>query len=291
MTDDAQSAPALPPLPPPGGTPPGPPGASPPPPPPASATPPPPPAGATPPPPPPGATPPTPPTGATPPPPPVGVTPPPPTPAPPHGHDDELADLLAQINDDDDPVAAAAAAPAVGSALTSPANASRPTKAAPADADTKPVEVFEPEVASFGARAIGLLVDAIVLSLMMLPGVAIAALGSTVLILLGLLLVAAGFVGATVLYGRSVAATGQWLGNRVASTKVVDVRNGSFVDGGTAGLRFVIRFLLSPILLIGFLMAFTNSQRRTFHDNIAGTVVTRPPRATWSIDDETAPLT
>ena len=38
--------------------------------------------------------------------------------------------------------------------------------------------------------------------------------------------------------------------------------------------------------LIGFLVALGNSQRRTFHDNIAGTVVARRPRATWSIDDE-----
>jgi uncharacterized RDD family membrane protein YckC len=213
-----------------------------------------------------------------------------PEPRAPHGHDDELADLLARIGDDD-PVAAAAAAPEVGTPLTSPANASRPTRAPSPDATTAPVEVFEPEPATFGARAIGLVVDWVVLWLLMVPGVIVAALGSTVLILLGILLVVAGFVGATVLYGRSVARSGQWLGNRVASTKVVDVRNGTFVDGGTAGLRFVIRFLVSPILLIGFLMAFTNSERRTFHDNVAGTVVTRPPRASWSIDDETAPLT
>ncbi len=40
------------------------------------------------------------------------------------------------------------------------------------------------------------------------------------------------------------------------------------------------------ILFFGFLMALGNSQRRTFHDNIAGTVVIRPTRASWSIDDE-----
>jgi len=45
---------------------------------------------------------------------------------------------------------------------------------------------------------------------------------------------------------------------------------------------------VSSIFLIGFLVALGNSQRRTFHDNFAGTVVTRPPRATWSIDDEVA---
>jgi uncharacterized RDD family membrane protein YckC len=51
-------------------------------------------------------------------------------------------------------------------------------------------------------------------------------------------------------------------------------------------MRFVLRYLVSSILLIGYVMAFFDPQRRTFHDNVAGTVVTRPPRARWSIDDE-----
>jgi uncharacterized RDD family membrane protein YckC len=45
--------------------------------------------------------------------------------------------------------------------------------------------------------------------------------------------------------------------------------------------------LISMVLFIGFLMALGSSQRRTLHDNIAGTVVIRPARATWSIDEET----
>jgi uncharacterized RDD family membrane protein YckC len=120
----------------------------------------------------------------------------------------------------------------------------------------------------------------------MLPGIALVVTGSTPLIVLGLVLIVAGFAGATVLYARSVASTGQWIGNRVAGTRVVDVRTGSTVPTAEAGLRNVIRLLVSSILLIGFLVALGNSQRRTFHDNIAGTVVTRPPRATWSIEDE-----
>jgi hypothetical protein len=48
----------------------------------------------------------------------------------------------------------------------------------------------------------------------------------------------------------------------------------------------VIRQLISTIFFIGFLVALGNSQRRAFHDQIAESVVVRPPRATWSIDDE-----
>ncbi len=60
------------------------------------------------------------------------------------------------------------------------------------------------------------------------------------------------------------------------------------IGTGEAGLRYVIRFLVSIIFFVGFFMAFGDSQRRTFHDKVAGTVVIRPPRATWSIDDETS---
>ncbi len=96
----------------------------------------------------------------------------------------------------------------------------------------------------------------------------------------------AGFLAAATLYGRAVSSTGQWIGNRVTNTTVVDARNGRMVTAAEGGLRFTLRYFVSSIFLIGFLMAFGNSQRRTFHDNIAGTVVIRPPRASWSLDDE-----
>jgi len=123
----------------------------------------------------------------------------------------------------------------------------------------------------------------------MAPGIAlVVVVGSAPLIIVGVLLMLAGFGGATALYARAVSSTGQWIGNRATSTRVVDVRNGRPVDTGVAGLRFALRHLVSSIFLIGFLVALGNSQRRTWHDDIAGTVVTRPPRATWSIDDEEA---
>jgi len=163
----------------------------------------------------------------------------------------------------------------------------RPERAPAAVIESEGGLDFRPEFASFGARALGLLVDTAVLLLLTLPGWVLMLSGSAGAILAGVALGAAGFVVATVVYARGVARTGQSVGNRVAGTTVVDARNGRHVSAGDAGVRFVIRYVVSPILLVGFLTALGNAQRRTFHDNVAGTVVTRPPRASWSIGDET----
>jgi uncharacterized RDD family membrane protein YckC len=188
--------------------------------------------------------------------------------------------LLSQISDDE------IAAPTVNTPLTTPTAVERPERAEAVDIESDGGIAFDPDLASFGSRLGGLLIDGAIVLLSLVPGLLLLFTGSPPLVLLGIALMAVGFAGVAVLYGRAVAATGQWVGNRVTNTKVVDARNGRLVSGSEAGLRFVVRFSVSTILLIGFLVAFGNSQRRTFHDNVAGTVVTRPPRATWSIDDE-----
>lgn len=175
--------------------------------------------------------------------------------------------------------------PTVGSALTAPTDVSRPQRPE-AETVSETAVRFDPVFASYGERAIGLIVDWLVLDLFLLPGLVLTAVGSGVAIVLGVAVMAIGFVAATVVSTKAVSRTGQTIGNRVASTKVVDARNGKLVDSGAAATRYVLRFLISPILFIGFLVAFTNPERRTFHDKFAGTIVTRPPRASWSIDDE-----
>ena len=176
--------------------------------------------------------------------------------------------------------------PSVGAPLTKPTDVERPARAAAVTIESEGGIDFDPDLASYGARFLGLVVDNVIVLLCMLPGIALVVAGSTPSIIVGLLLMLAGFSLATMLYARAVSRTGQWFGNRVTNTKVVDVRNGRTVTAGEAGLRFVIRYFVSSILYIGFLIALFNSQRQTFHDTVAGTVVTRPPRATWSIDDE-----
>jgi len=176
---------------------------------------------------------------------------------------------------------------AVGSATTLPTDATRPSPASDVVIEVGDGLAFQPSFASFGARFGGLIIDVVVLTVLCLPGIATMALGSgAATLVLGTILMFAGFCAATVLYARGVSRTGQSIGNRLTDTRVVDARNGHFIAAGDAGTRYVVRMLISTILFIGFLVAFGNAQRRTFHDNIAGTVVTRPPRASWSIDEE-----
>lgn len=178
--------------------------------------------------------------------------------------------------------------PTVGAPLTKPTDVERPARVAAVTIESEGGIDFDPVLASYGARFGGLVIDNVIVLLSMLPGIVLVIAGSTALIIVGLLLMLAGFGATTVLYARAVSRTGQWVGNRVTNTKVVDVRNGRTVTAGEAGLRFVIRHVVSSILYLGFLIAPFNSQRQTFHDMAAGTIVTRPPRATWSIDDEVA---
>ena len=213
--------------------------------------------------------------------------PPPPAPS---GHDDELEALLRRLHEEGD--VDDIGAPSVGTALTTPAEVSRPARATSNQLESDGGIEFHPEYASYGARAIGLLVDALVLLVWSIPGLALILTRSTALVLLGVLALAAGFAASTVLYARAVSRSGRSIGNRVASTSVVDARNGRLVGPGEAGLRYLIRFTVSIIFFVGFLVALGNAERRTFHDRVAGTIVTRPARASWSIgDDDTASST
>jgi uncharacterized RDD family membrane protein YckC len=214
-------------------------------------------------------------------------SPPPPSPPPPPPvgpasaeTDDDLAALLWQISEDDGTQTAP-----VGSELTKPTDVERPVQPS-LRIETEGGIDFDPVLATFGARFLGLVIDSLVVMLTLVPGLALAITGSTTRIVIGLVLMGVGFAAATVWYARTISSSGQWIGNRITDTKVVDARNGRLIGPGEAGLRFLIRSFVSSILFVGFLVALPDSQRRTFHDNVAGTVVTRPPRATWSIDDE-----
>jgi uncharacterized RDD family membrane protein YckC len=203
--------------------------------------------------------------------------------------DDDLQDLLDRLHDDLD-LGEQTPVVAVGSATTKPIDATRPPMASDVVIEAGDGIAFQPSFASFGARLLGLVIDVGVLTVFCLPGIAAIAFGSGgLMIVFGAILMFAGFCAATVVYAKGVSRSGQSIGNKATRTRVVDARNGHLVPAGEAGTRYVVRMLISMILFIGFLMALGNSQRRTFHDNIAGTVVIRPARASWSIDDEMEP--
>jgi uncharacterized RDD family membrane protein YckC len=198
-----------------------------------------------------------------------------------------MAELLRRIQDDGN-LDGDVSAPAVGTSLTKPTDVRRPERRATAVVDLEGGISFDPEFASYASRALGLLVDAVVLALFTAPGIAILAGGGAGRLLLGIVVALLGFGAALVLYARMISRRAQSFGNLVTTTKVVDVRNGRRIGAGEAGLRYALRFTVSMILFAGFLAALGNSERRTFHDRVAGTVVIRRPRETWSIDDEVA---
>ncbi len=193
----------------------------------------------------------------------------------------DLSDLLGQLADEGGAVDPNAP-------LTDPRDLERPGDVAAVVVKSTGAINFDPEFASFGSRVGGWMIDTIITTLALLPGLALLFAGSGILRLLAVLLLAVGLGVAAWAYAAAIARRGQWFGNRIMSTTVVNVTNGEFVDRPHAFTRFVVRAVFSPILFAGFLLALTNISRRTFHDQVAGTIVTRPSRATWSVGDEGA---
>lgn len=206
-------------------------------------------------------------------------------------HGDDLADILAQLDDEPVPSGATSAPsaqpqddrPGAGAKLTGPGDLERPSAASQIVIESEGGIDFDPTFASFSKRALELIVDTLVLGLALLPGLVIAAVASS-LWFLGLLISLIGFVLFVVFAARSIADSGQWIGNRVADTRIVDGINGANIDVGRAALRVVVRYLISTIFFFGFLIAFADGQRRTFHDRLSQTVVVGREREVWTAD-------
>ena len=204
--------------------------------------------------------------------------------APPVADRHDLSDLLAQLSGDESDTDLAMA-PAVGAKLTDPRDLERPTNTAAVEITATGGLEFDPTLASFIKRAIGFMIDTLLLAAAMLPGFLVAGLGgSAVLIFIGLVVAVAGFTAVNVVAGRAIASDRQWIGNRVAGTYVVDAVNGSNLDFARAFTRLVVRHLFSPILLFGFITALFDGHRRAFHDRVSTSLVTTRQREVWTVD-------
>ena len=166
--------------------------------------------------------------------------------------------------------------------MTDPRDLERPSTASQIVIEAEGGLDFDPTFATFGTRAFELVVDMVVLSLAMLPGLLVAALGGGSMWIVGLLVAGVGFVAYVVLTARSIARSGRSVGNRTADTRVVDGITGKHIDMGRALLRTLVRHVFSTILMLGFIVAFFDSQRRTFHDLLARTVVVGREREVWT---------
>ncbi|MEM1332232.1 MAG: RDD family protein [Actinomycetota bacterium] len=195
----------------------------------------------------------------------------------------DLDDLLDRLHDDMD--LSDSGRVEVGAALTDARDLERP-RDQPVFIETEGGIAFDPTFAGLHLRAVGFVIDTVVVNLALAPGVLVVLATSG--IVLGAIGVAIALVGLALTLRwetRSIARRGRWIGNRITSTTVVDARTGKMLDEGRAAGRVVTRHLLSPVLALGFLPALSDRSRRTFHDRVATSVViTRTPEV-WTAGD------
>jgi uncharacterized RDD family membrane protein YckC len=154
-----------------------------------------------------------------------------------------------------------------------------------------------PQLAGFGARLGGYLLDGLLYGLVMIPFViafvALLALGfedcvtvndqmvcggnakagpivGSVVVLL------AGFVLIVVLYLRALATTGQTWGRKIVGIKVVRDDNYRPPGWGKAiGRSLFASIISSYVLYLGYLWMLWDDKNQTWHDKVAGTLVVR----------------
>lgn len=126
-------------------------------------------------------------------------------------------------------------------------------------------QVPVPQRVSFGKRLGAYLVDWVILVVIsvivgaVLPG----ALAQLVSLLLGL-----GYF--TYLEG---SPSGQTVGKRALSIRVVDSRTGGPLDYGKAAIRYVGKIISGIPIFLGFFWMLWDPQKETWHDKIATTTV------------------
>jgi uncharacterized RDD family membrane protein YckC len=140
------------------------------------------------------------------------------------------------------------------------------------------------ELATFGRRAIGTILDQVLVIVPVLIGAFVAGLrpgdeitDDTVLVL-GASAVGLAFVYETI----AIALTGRTVGKLVAGTRVVRRDDGERVGWFEAAQRSVVPLAASAVPDVGFLlggfvyaMAFFHPLRQGVHDRAAGTIVVR----------------
>lgn len=69
------------------------------------------------------------------------------------------------------------------------------------------------------------------------------------------------------------SGSGQTIGKRAASIRVVDIDGGGPIGHNRAIVRWLGRFLSTAVLLLGYLWMLWDPERQTWHDKFANSVV------------------
>ena len=124
----------------------------------------------------------------------------------------------------------------------------------------------EPRYATFGARALAWIVDAVPHAF--LPYLAGRATGSTALAVAAFLIV--GIVWSIVPEGRS----GVTVGKLLAGVRVERGDGEGHLGLARAALRWLVKYVVGGALPVSYLWYLRDRRRRTWHDLAAGSIVT-----------------
>lgn len=129
--------------------------------------------------------------------------------------------------------------------------------------------------ASFGIRLVAALIDGIGLSIV--GWIIRQIVGDVVGGLVGLVVGIAYFV---YLEG---SASGQTVGKRALGIRVLDLRTSGRIDYTKAFIRYIGRYVSAIPCLLGFFWMLWDTEKQTWHDKIAGTVVV--PAASYPVEE------
>jgi uncharacterized RDD family membrane protein YckC len=130
--------------------------------------------------------------------------------------------------------------------------------------------------ASFGVRLVAALIDGVILGVvgLVIRLILGSALGSIVQFVLGL---------AYIIYLEG-SPSGQTIGKKAMNIRVVDFNGGGPIGPGRAALRYLGRIASTIPCLLGYFWMLWDSEKQTWHDKIATTVVVPTsayPVAAW----------
>jgi uncharacterized RDD family membrane protein YckC len=144
------------------------------------------------------------------------------------------------------------------------------------------------ELADWGQRALGYLVDAAFGIGVVIVGFILAAIIGAVVHGLGILILFVAYIASFAYWITQLikqGRTGQTVGKKVVGLKLIYENTGQTVGGGTSVIRAIAHFVDSLICYIGWLFPLWDAKRQTIADKIVGTVVVRVPKQPFNMID------
>ena len=124
--------------------------------------------------------------------------------------------------------------------------------------------------AGFWQRVAAILIDSLILVVLQFVVVGVlAAISEDAAIIGYFIVIVAGIAYYVMLEGGE---SGQTVGKKALNIRVYDLKQGGPIGYGRAFIRYIGR-IASSIFLIGYLWSIWDSEKQTFHDKFAGSVV------------------